>query len=350
MSTDRLILAGIDEAGYGPLLGPLCVGLSVLSLPLPANPTASDLDLWRVLHAGVTRDRPRPKDACKGDAQGRVAIADSKQLRLASDSTTAHPLVHLERGVLSMLRAQHDALGSPITLSDDAELLAALGAPMPAQPWYAAAPPTVLPLALFAAQLNIASNVLGSAMRGAGVRVERLACCVVDEAQFNALAREGGKAATTWHAVSVHAKALWEQHAHTDDGSGRLSLTCDRLGGRAQYGDALAKLFPQASVTTLEEGPTRSRYVLLGEGRRMGVSFLVEGERQHLTIALSSMIAKLSRELLMARFNAWWSVQARAKGVELKPTAGYALDGQRWLRDARSVATKSELEAMARIA
>jgi hypothetical protein len=353
MPERRIILAGIDEAGYGPLLGPLCVGLSVLSVPAKETLLASDLDLWHVLQAGVTRERPRPKDACKGDAKGRVAIVDSKQLRLASDSASAHPLVHLERGVLSALMVRAGNEG-PLAIENDAALLRTLGADVPAQPWYAQAPPTRLPLALSGPQLAIASNVLGNALRTAIVRIEHVGCDVVDEARFNALARLGGKGATTWDAVSRHARLVWEEFAEVEsEGAervGRTSLACDRLGGRVQYADKLRGLFAGTQVHTLEESDTRSRYVVQGEGRRMGVSFLVEGERQHLTIALSSMVAKLCRELMMARLNAWWETRARTKGVELKPTAGYALDGQRWLRDARAIATKAELEELTRIA
>jgi ribonuclease HII len=91
--------------------------------------------------------------------------------------------------------------------------------------------------------------------------------------------------------------------------------------------------------------------VHVGEGRRMGVAFLTEGENAHLPVALASMTAKLTRELLMRRFNAYWSERHRALGgVELRPTAGYALDARRWLRDVGESMPDDDREVLVRIA
>ena len=61
----------------------------------------------------------------------------------------------------------------------------------------------------------------------------------------------------------------------------------------------------------------------------MTVSFLVDAETQHMPVALASMIAKYTRELLMARFQDWFTQRA----PQVKPTAGYALDAQRFWRE-----------------
>jgi ribonuclease HII len=124
------------------------------------------------------------------------------------------------------------------------------------------------------------------------------------------------------------------------------------------YQSFLQGCFPSATVTIVEESETRSRYTVEEGGpgggggvhRRAGVSFLVEGERAHLPVALASMIAKLVRELAMQRFNRSWCEIARARAnIELKPTAGYATDAGRWLQDAREVLTRAEREAVVRI-
>jgi hypothetical protein len=61
-------------------------------------------------------------------------------------------------------------------------------------------------------------------------------------------------------------------------------------------------------------------------------------------VALASMIAKLTRELAMMRFNRYFA----ARMPELKPTAGYYGDAGRWLRDIGDVLLPEERSAMVR--
>ena len=64
--------AGIDEAGYGPMLGPLCVATSVFRVD-EATPEDGPPDLWSRLEE-VVGSRPR-------DPRRRIAVADSKRLK-----------------------------------------------------------------------------------------------------------------------------------------------------------------------------------------------------------------------------------------------------------------------------
>ena len=82
-----LLLAGIDEAGYGPTLGPLCVGMTLFRVR-DWEPGQEAPDLWKLL-SGTVCKKP-------SDARRRIPIADSKALKLANDTKTRHPLVHLE--------------------------------------------------------------------------------------------------------------------------------------------------------------------------------------------------------------------------------------------------------------
>lgn len=338
-----LILAGIDEAGYGPTLGPLCVGLSVFEVP--HDDGAPPPCLWKLLSSAVCREAGR---GGKPGPANRIPIADSKQLKLSSSVVTTHPLVHLERGVLCMLNTLEPAF-APAT---DMELLEGLGSSLPRHHCYRGEPAPV-PCSHHAGQLAISANVLRHAMALAGVRTLAMRCRVMDEHEFNTLASEAdNKGATTAAAVSGHLRMLWESHASLDDaGRPRLGVVCDRLGGRAMYAELLRRAIPGAEVTILEESETRSRYVVedTGSRRRMGVSFLVEAEQAHLPVALASMIAKYTRELCMARFNRSWEAAARdLAGLELKPTAGYAQDARRWLHDARAFLAADDRAALVR--
>ena len=65
-----MILAGIDEAGYGPTLGPLVVSVSVFRIPEEHPREQTRADLWTSLESVVCRKR---------DGH-RIPVNDSKKL------------------------------------------------------------------------------------------------------------------------------------------------------------------------------------------------------------------------------------------------------------------------------
>lgn len=340
-----VVLAGIDEAGYGPMLGPLVVAMSAFEID-PWEPGQPAPDLWDLLSRGVCK---KPGKA----ARGRIAFDDSKKLKLANDAAK-HPLTHLELGVLSTLALLD------LRPKSDLELLLALGAELEDHPWYAGEP-RPLPTAHSEGEIAIASNTLNVAMAQAGVRPLAIRTKLVCERAFNeTVRREGTKAATTALGVGEHLRTVWESWGKP--GPSHPRLVCDRQGGRQDYGQFLARLLPRVqpgqepiTVTVMEETPRASRYDIelkdQAAPRRLSAVFQPEAESAHLPVALASMTAKYVRELMMARFNAYWSEQAQKVGLEgLKPTAGYTQDARRWLRDASSLLTKADRIAMTRIA
>jgi ribonuclease HII len=339
-----LIIAGIDEAGYGPLLGPLCIGMTAFRVER-WNPGDPPPNLWTALASAVCR---KP-----GDKKRRIAVDDSKKLKLPNsngDAPGRHPLLHLERAVLTFLAV---CPGEGVRPETDLDLFRALGAAPEPLPWYAGDPCPVPCAGISAAQIGIASNLLARAMHRAGVAPMRLACRAVCEGMFNdEVERTGTKAAATMLGVADHLRYAWEHWAPIDPaeaieadladngaspprGAGPR-IVCDRQGGRTSYRGVLSRVIPGADVLELEETDRCSRYLIRAgpddaapAGRIMTVTFMPEAERQHLPVALASMVAKLVRELMMARFNAYW----RSLIPQLKPTAGYVQDGRRWLAD-----------------
>jgi len=315
-----VILAGVDEAGYGPMLGPLCVGFSAFRVH-GWTPGDTPPNLWSLMHSAVCEKANDPKR--------RLAVADSKKLKGGNQLKRRHPLGHLERSVLAFART----LG--VDAPDDCALFTAFGVACGGEPWHQGR--TALPLDGPPERVGIDAAMLKRSMFEAGVEPLVMRCRVVRESAFNATVRRtGSKASTTMGAVAAHLR----QSALTWRGE-HVRFVCDRLGGRARYGAALERAFAKirgrvggVRVEAVEESPRASVYDVVfeeagGEGS-FRVLFMPEAERAHLAVALSSMTAKLVRELSMARFNAYW---AQVLG-EIKPTAGYTADARRWLSDA----------------
>jgi len=344
-----LLLIGIDEAGYGPTLGPLCVGMSAFVIE-DWNEGDEKPCLWKKLSGGACR---KP-----ADKRGRVAFADSKELKLPNNfaevGSKKHPLMHLERGVMAAI----SNLGETGVPQSDAELHGLLGAQLCGQPWYEGE--TVgLPVSGSAAQMGIAGNLLANALTGAGVRIAAMRCRVMNEREFNGILQQAGnKGEVCIAALADHlrfALDLMEKYP-----GAAVRIACDKLGGRDSYAPVLQRLLPDWDCTILEQGAERSNYELKPRGKSQGkdksnsnplpqgagfrISFQPESEKEHLPVALASMIAKYVRELAMHRFNRYWS----ARMPELKPTAGYTLDARRWLAEAAPVLTREEKVAMVR--
>lgn len=341
-----MILAGIDEAGYGPLLGPLVVCASAFAVPgdmqaqIQLGDFAAAQTLWPLLKRAVARKGPL--------RDGRLIVADSKLVHAMAGGTGL-----LERTVLAMLRQRAAAPQAAEIPATTAQLLATLGLPpqiaaphivsqappdatvrsdfplLPPQPWYCqSAPggPTALPAFTAQAGLGIAASMLTGALAAADVALVALWAIVMDEDVFNRrVAATGNKATVLASATFAHVAKLAEHFA--DRG---LLLVVDKQGGRAHYVQALLQTFPGWQLKILKETPEESSYFLHHEQRQMLLSFREKSETTSFAAALASMTAKYLRELLMAHFNAWFC--ARIPG--LKPTAGYYQDGKRWLEDA----------------
>ncbi len=340
-----MILAGIDEAGYGPLLGPLVVCASALAVPADMRDPIQHGDftaaetLWPLLKRAVARKGPL--------RDGRLIVADSKLVHAMAGGTGL-----LERTVLAMLRQPATATSAAEMPATTAQLLAALDLPcanatphigsqappegtlpggfqlFPPQPWYGqAAPggPTALPAFTAQASVGIGASMLAGALAAADVSLAALWAIVVDEDLFNRrVAATGNKATVLASATFTHIALLADRFA--DRG---LLLVVDKQGGRAHYVQALLQTFPDWQLKILKETPEESSYFLHHDQRQMLLCFREKSELTSFAAALASMTAKYLRELLMAHFNAWFC--ARIPG--LKPTAGYYQDGKRWLQD-----------------
>lgn len=309
MATYRHIL-GIDEAGLGPILGPLTIGYAGFALPSALTPDALlRLDLWHLL--GLGRE---PADRKKGPV-----VCDSKTLY-----TPARGLKALEEEILSWLALQSQEV-------NDFAAFWQVCCPHSAEKpgfydWYSE-PPKPFPLHSDSARLRLRAQPLSRALEKSGIELCALGVAPVFEGALNnALHRLGNKSRAEFEHITRIVGHHWRQF-------GQLAVVCDRQGGRERYGRALLREFPEADLRVLHESPKISSYELSVAGvqgdPRLFIAFIEKGEQDHLPIALASMAAKYVREVAMHQFNAWFSRHDPA----LKPTAGYYTDGRRWLDD-----------------
>lgn len=318
-----LMYTGIDEAGYGPMLGPLCVAQSIFSVE-HWTPGDKAPDLWAVLHEAVGKT--------KRDSKTKIPVGDSKNLKLSNSVKTKHPLVHLERGVLAFLAARDGDF--PQT---DIQLFRRLGVILGDRPWYAGEP-IQLPLGISHDLLAIDASHLHTVMSKAGVGLVDIQVKVIDVDEFNEIyLSRRSKAAATEQGLVQHLQSVQKQRPAFD----YTRIICDRQSGRTRYHSMLSKVFPE--FETHEESPRASRY---GFGDELGIVLTPKADDAYFPVALASMAAKLVRELAMIRFNRYWATRQS----EIKPTAGYVQDARRWLVDMEHTLTAEERKAMVRLA
>jgi len=125
-----------------------------------------------------------------------------------------------------------------------------------------------------------------------------------------------------WFFIAQHIACIWERY-----GEMHPHVVVDRLGGRKSYGNMLASLLPGAWIDVIEETALLSKYRIHQGSRVLNLYIEVKSENKHFPAALSSMVSKYIRELLMIRFQKFWLVHA----PEVKPTYGYYRDGMRFL-------------------
>lgn len=295
---------GIDEAGYGPNLGPLVMTAVVVASPDDRSP-----DVWSDLSATVCR---------AGGAADKLWVDDSKRLYRAREGRD-----RLDAACLAVVEA---AGAAPVTFGG---LLEALGAgtlgDAELSPWLGAGEPDPrFPCA--ASRVRCAEAQARRPFTGAAWQVVTVRSVVIGPARFNAgLTRHGSKAGVHFDAFAQLLGPLW---AGPPEG-GVTRVRGDKHGGRHFYYDRLLDVFPDAWIDRGVEGPALSHYTVRAGDRRLELSLEPRADAGDGLVALASVVSKAVREAWMDVFNAYWC--ARVAG--LRPTAGYPGDAARF-RDA----------------
>jgi ribonuclease HII len=300
------IVAGVDEAGFGPVLGPLVVSGTAFRVP----EASVDQCLWDALRETCS-DRP-------AHAARKLVITDSKKLHKSRCD-----LGPLERAALVMLAVSGS---KPATLDELLEHVAPeTRAALHHYPWYAARS-LAIPTSREIGDVATRANAIRRNAREQGVEFMAAFSEPLLEGQYNRMVNAARNKAVVLmgQALKVIDRIL---RAAPDE---NVTIFVDRLGGRMHYREALATSFPEYEFFILEESTERSAYRLNGRSRHVRIEFRTDGEARHLATALASIYSKYLRELFMHLFNEYWCAQHEG----LKPTAGYYSDAQRWLGDA----------------
>ena len=232
-------------------------------------------------------------------------------------------LIHLDRGVLGMLRQLGQA---PATFGELLRLTApGMTAQMEGYPWYAGAD-LPLPRQANATDVTLRANAVAEAMRRRGMSLQTIRAEPVLAGKYNRLV--GATRNKSVALFGVTGRLIWEvfsSHAAAEP----TRIVADRQGGRIRYLRSLQRMFEGAAIRIIEECDRRSAYLVRDGRREAEISFLTDAEDRSLPVALASMVSKYLRELFMELLNRWWAGRIQ----NLKPTAGYYTDGWRFLRD-----------------
>ncbi len=330
------IVIGMDEAGYGPNLGPLVITATVWQVPGDPRTT----DFWKSLETVVSQSAT--KDA------GRIHVADSKEVY--SPSRGIQPL---ERSIQTLFGlTSNDAssfrnlcewlMTSDFARSPSGDFPELVQRPpakpvkdsqpaintadstmassfLDVEPWFLESD-LALPVSNEQSEIELLSGRLKSACDGAGIQLVGISSDIVLTERFNSVSDfYQSKGASLSRFTLRLLRSVWEP-----DSEEPALIIGDKHGGRSRYDELIDEQLDGQMIFRLQEGRQKSSY-------RVGTSeihFQTKAE-EHFPVAVASMVCKYVRELSMELFNDFWKQHL----PDIKPTKGYPQDAKRFRKE-----------------
>ncbi len=309
-------MIGIDEAGYGPNLGPLVMTSVACRMPkeLAGN------DLWDVLKEAVRR-HSEPVDH-------RFVVDDSKLVY-----STAIGVGGLETAVWSVLTSAR--LKALATLQEYLNWVSPSSADeLQQEAWYTGK--TRVPFVQEISSYQEAVERFARACGNRGILFGPIHSVVICPPRFNQLLNQWNSKGAIL-GLGLSELLLRGLTAPAQEGNGKeepIDFVIDKHGGRNCYFAMLQQALGEQMVVAHEEGMNRSSYSVCGKGIRF--TFQPRADAEHFCVALASMASKYLRELFMVEFNQFWQSHL----PELTPTAGYPGDSVRYYKAIQPVAKR----------
>lgn len=297
-------LIGTDEAGYGPNLGPLTIAGTLWSAE------DEQTSLYRQLEATVSWDG--------STAQNRLTIADSKKIHRPDD------LSHLELPVLAILYAAWGTI--PSSLMDFYKMLSGEKgcASLQQQCWLQDCQLT-LPVDVNADEVCCLGDRFRRNCSEVGIHFQKVICSPVFANEFNQLLDDRTNKADL---LSSNTLGIVRSLIDAASVGTMVSVHCDKHGGRSRYSALLQAFLAPEMVSVVMESSARSAYRFLYNQLDVEIQFTTNGEAFFAT-AVSSMIAKYCREVVMIGWNQFWQARVPA----LRSTKGYPSDARRFIKE-----------------
>lgn len=282
----KKVYVGVDEAGLGPILGPL----AIIRTAVAAENTDGFTQLFKEVEQGV---------------------ADSKKIH--QNAFDISPIEQVALGGIQWLTKK---------VPDNASELFGLFGEKPTDrtlPWQQGAEELKLPIA----SPDVKPWVIP------GVEPIGLDGVLVHPVTLNSARRSGVNRA------NLELQYISKILATLPQNYNEYEIVVDRLGGRVYYGEVLQQFWPDSTITVVDEAKMKSEYTsVVGTPdnkvtyRKRTIRFLVSGEENSALVAMASCMAKYVREVHMTLFNKYWM----SRYAKLKPTSGYWTDAMIWMR------------------